>query len=38
MTKSDYNFQVLMVIILILLGVSGIMAMGALMMFLTAFM
>nr|QDH88897.1 MAG: hypothetical protein H4Bulk472253_000002 [Leviviridae sp.] len=38
MSKHDYNFQMLLVVLLIMLGITGIAALGALMMFMTAFM
>lgn len=38
MSKIDYNFQLLLVVLLIMLGVMGLASIGALMMFLTAFM
>lgn len=38
MTKSDYNYQLLLVIVCIIFGVTGLAGLGALIMFLTAFM
>jgi len=38
MSKLDYNFQMLLVILLIMLGVMGIASLGALMMFFFAFL
>jgi hypothetical protein len=38
MSKNDYNFQMLLLIIAVILGITGIAALGALMMFFTAFL
>lgn len=38
MSKTDYNFVTLLFVFAALLGVLGSMSMGALIMFLTAFM
>ena len=38
MTKHDYNYQLLLVIVCIIFGLAGIASLGALIMFLTAFM
>jgi hypothetical protein len=38
MTKSDYNFNLLLVLLAVMLGITGIAALGAMMMFLSAFM
>ena len=37
MSKQDYNFQMLLLIIAVILGITGLAAIGALIMFLTAF-
>ena len=37
MSKLDYNFQMLLAIVLIILGITGLAAIGALIMFLAAF-
>lgn len=37
-SKHDYNYQLLLVIVCIIFGVAGLMGLGALIMFLTAFM
>jgi hypothetical protein len=37
MSKNDYNFQVLLLLVAVILGISGIAALGAMMMFFTAF-
>jgi hypothetical protein len=37
MSKTDYNFQVLLLIIAVILGIAGICSVAALIMFLTAF-
>jgi hypothetical protein len=38
MSKTDYNFGMLLVLLCVVLGITGIAALGALMMFMTAFM
>jgi hypothetical protein len=38
MSKVDYNFVTLLFVFAVLLGVLGIFSIGALVMFLTAFM
>jgi len=37
MSKHDYNFQMLLLVVAVILGIAGIAALGALMMFFTAF-
>jgi len=38
MSKHDYNYQLLLLIFAVILGIVGIAALGALMMFMFAFM
>jgi len=38
MSKHDYNFMTLLLVLAVLLGITGVMGLGALIMFLTAFM
>lgn len=38
MTKSDYNFQMILVLLATMLGIVGFAALGALMMFFFAFL
>lgn len=38
MSKLDYNFQVLLLLFAVILGIVGAAAIGALMMFLFAFL
>lgn len=38
MSKNDYNYQLLLFVATMILGITGIAALGALMMFMTAFM
>lgn len=38
MSKHDYNYQLLLLIFAVMLGIVGIASLGALMMFMFAFM
>lgn len=38
MSKHDYNYQLLLLIFAVILGIVGIAALGAMMMFMFAFM
>lgn len=38
MSKQDYNFQLLLVLVCVTLGIAGLGSIGALILFLTAFM
>jgi hypothetical protein len=38
MSKLDYNFQILLLLFAVMLGIVGIAALGALMMFFFAFL
>jgi hypothetical protein len=38
MSKMDYNYGLLLVLLAVILGITGLAALGALIMFLTAFM
>lgn len=37
-SKQDYNFQLLLVLLAVMLGITGLASLGAMIMFLTAFM
>jgi hypothetical protein len=38
MSKTDYNYGMLLVLLVVMLGIVGIAALGALIMFIAAFM
>lgn len=38
MSKHDYNYGMLLVLLVVILGITGIAALGAMIMFIAAFM